>query len=399
LNIVCIASFEKGHDFLRQVAKLGHRVILMTSASLETSAKWPMESISEIYHIPDKDKVWDRMHTLYGLAYLARTRQIDRIVPLDDFDLEMAAFLREHLRIPGMGETTVRYFRDKLAMRMKAKEAGIPVPRFCAVINHHRVNEFLSLVPAPWLLKPRSSAGAIGIKRCDSASEVWDLINGLGDEQSFYLLEEFIPGDICHVDSIVSEREILFAQASQYGRPPLEVSHGGGIFTTQIIERDSPLEHDLLTTNQRVLSALGLLRGVSHTEYIVSHATGEIYFLETSARVGGAHIADLVEAATGVNLWAEWANIEVLGGTEPYTLPNAFKSYAALVVSLARQEYPDLSTFADDEVCWRMHKQHHVGLIVRSPDRTRVQQLLDSYVAVIKQEFHASAPPKNKATE
>jgi hypothetical protein len=52
-------------------------------------------------------------------------------------------------------------------------------------------------------------------------------------------------------------------------------------------------------------------RGVTHGEYIRAHADGRFYFLEIAARVGGAFIADLVEHSTGVNLWREWAKIEV----------------------------------------------------------------------------------------
>jgi biotin carboxylase len=54
-----------------------------------------------------------------------------------------------------------------------------------------------------------------------------------------------------------------------------------------------------------------MVRGVTHAEYIRAHADGRYYFLEIAARVGGAFIADLVEVSTGVNLWREWARIEV----------------------------------------------------------------------------------------
>jgi hypothetical protein len=44
-----------------------------------------------------------------------------------------------------------------------------------------------------------------------------------------------------------------------------------------------------------ILGALGMVRGVSHTEFIQSRDYGRICFLETSERVGGAYIAELVE--------------------------------------------------------------------------------------------------------
>jgi biotin carboxylase len=394
MTILCLASFEKGHEFLRESKRQGWDVVLLTSESLRQKARFPTESIDEIHYIPDEHNRWNPAHLLNTVTYLARARNFDLIVALDDFDVEVAAMLREHMRVPGMGQTTARYFRDKLAMRMRAAEAGIRVPDFVHVMNHARVGEFLGRVPGPWVLKPRSMAGAIGIRKVHSAEELWEIVHGLGDEQSQYLLERFVPGDIFHVDSVVYERQVRFAIASGYGRPPFEVAHGGGIFTTRVLDRESKAAQRLTIENQRVMAALGMLRGVSHTEFILGREDAEVYFLETSARVGGAHITDLVEAASGINLWAEWAKVEVARGRADYTPPLAREDYAGLIVSLARQEHPDLSEFSDPEVVWRMEKKHHVGLIVRSPDAARVDALLKDYAARIARDYHASAPAR-----
>lgn len=396
MTILCLASYEKGHAFIRECKQQGWAVLLLTAESLRHTAHWPTEAIDEIFYLPDDDHQWNPLHLRNAVTYLARTRVIDRIVALDDFDIELAAMLREHMRVPGMGETTARYFRDKLAMRMRATEAGLNVPDFVHILNHGKVAEFMDRVPAPWVLKPRSMAGAIGIHKVHSAAEVWNIVESLGDQQSGFLLERFVPGDIFHVDSIVYEREIRFAIASAYGSPPLEVAQGGGIFTTRILERESETAHRLLEENQRVLAGLGLLRGVSHTEYIIGREDGRVYFLETSARVGGAHIAELVEAATGINLWAEWAKVELAGGKLPYALPEPRQEYGGLLVSLARQEHPDTTPFADPEIVWRMSKPHHVGLIVKSPSAQRVRELLEDYVARVARDYHASAPPQDK---
>ncbi len=398
LTILAIASYEKGHAFLRQAKDEGARVLLVTSLSLKDKAEWPREALDDIFYMPDQDKQWDRAATLKAVSYLARTETIDRIVPLDDFDLEMAAFLREHLRAPGMGETTVRYFRDKLAMRMRAGEAGIAVPEFVHILNHARIREYTERVPPPWVLKPRMYAGAVGIKKIESTEQLWAAIDALGDEQSYYLLERYVPGDIFHVDSMVYEREVRYAVASGYGRPPMDVAHWGGVFTSRILERGSEIERSLLALNKRVLAALGLVRGVSHTEYIQGR-DGRLYFLETAARVGGAHIADLVEAATGLNLWAEWARIEIAGGDGKYEVAPPRIDYAGLLVSLARQEWPDTSGYAYPEIVWRMRKKHHVGFIVRSESHARVEELLNELTSRVAHDFHAVLPPKERPTD
>jgi biotin carboxylase len=397
LTFLCLASYEKGHDFLREAKRQGARVFLITSQSLQDIAQWPRESLDDIFYMPDRDKSWNRNDTLLAISHLARTHAIDRVVALDDFDLEMAASLREHLRIPGMGETTTRYFRDKLAMRMQAMDAGLRVPEFVHLLNDEKVREFTERIPPPWVLKPRFMAGAIGIQTMHSLDELRAADHLLGDQRSFYLVERFVKGNVCHVDSIVYKNQVLFAVASQYGHPPLSVSHQGGIFTTVVLERGSQVAETLLAHNVLVLEAMGLLRGVSHTEFIRGE-DGALYFLETSARVGGAHIAELVEAATGLNLWAEWAKVEIAGGKLPYAPPPPLQDYAALLVSLAKQEHPDISAFADPEIVWRMQRPHHVGMIIKSPRRERVAELLDQYVERVKKDFATVAPPRDKPT-
>ncbi|SPF52649.1 ATP-dependent carboxylate-amine ligase domain protein, ATP-grasp (fragment) [Candidatus Sulfopaludibacter sp. SbA4] len=121
MTILCIASYEKGHEFLRESKRQGSTVVLLTSLSLRDKAQWPLESIDEVFYMPDDHHHWDLPQTLNAVSYLARTRDFERIVPLDDFDVEVAAALREHLRVPGMGETTARRCASTCACREWAR--------------------------------------------------------------------------------------------------------------------------------------------------------------------------------------------------------------------------------------------------------------------------------------
>jgi biotin carboxylase len=394
LTVLCIATFEKGQAFIRQAKREGCRVILLT-VEKHRNANWPRESIDETFYLPEN---WTRDDVIKGVSYLCRHQVIDRIAPLDEFDQETAAILREHLRIPGMGDTTARYFRDKLAMRMKARSGGILVPDFAHVLNYDRIKEFMSSVPGPWVLKPRSEAASIGIKKVRHADELWPLLDALGDRQSFYVLERYVAGDIFHVDSIVADREAVFAVPHKYGTPPMDVSLGG-IFTTRKIPRNSDEARALLDVNGKVINALGLVRGVTHTEFIRGREDGQFYFLETAARVGGANIAEAVEAATGLNLWAEWARVEIAGEDFKYELPEHRDDYSGVIISLARQEHPDLSAYADPEIVFRLDKPRHAGLVVASADPERVRELLESYTKRFYNDFYATAPPLETANQ
>jgi biotin carboxylase len=393
LTVLCLASYEKGQEFMRACKQLGCRVLLITMDTL-VDVDWPRDSIDEIYYMTD---MYDQQHMVNAVSYLAHTERIDRVVALDDFDVETAANLREHLRIPGMGATRSRYFRDKLAMRFQAQAAGLLVPPFVPVLNHDRLREYMETVPPPWVLKPRWEASAVGIKKLSDPADLWPILESLGDRQSYFLLEQFIPGDVYHVDCIVFDGEVPFAEVHKYASPPLDVVHAGGIFCTRTLPRGSEDEQALEALNRELVAGLGLVRGVTHTEFIKGE-DGRFYFLEVGARVGGANIAEMVEAATGVNLWREWAAIEATGDNDPYAAPQHHEDYAGVIISLARQEYPDTSAFQDPEIVWRLNKRHHVGLIVRSRSWDRVQELLDQYMHRFDTDFAASLPPPDKPT-
>jgi len=392
ITILCVSSYEKGQEFLRTCKSLGCTVFLLTVEKLR-NASWPREIIDEMFFMPDDLALTDLVH---AVSYAARTRHIDRVVALDEFDMENVAALREHLRLPGIGLTTIRYFRDKLAMRARAQECGILVPEFIHILNYDDLREFMAQVPGPWLLKPRAQASGIGMKKIPSAGELWPWLDQLGDRQSEYLLEQFIPGSVFHVDGVVNERAVLFAEAHSYGAPPLDVSHQGGVFTTRTMPREAAETLALKELHQKLIWSLGLVRGVTHAEFLKAQADGRVYFLEVAARVGGAYISNMVETATGINLWREWAHLEVTAGKMPYQLPQPREHYAGVIVSLARQQEPDTSAYTDPEIVERVKKFHHAGFVLNSPSPARIEELLASYAQRFATDFLAREPVPDK---
>ena len=394
-RILCISTYEKGQDFLRACAEAGVRPTLLTVDKLR-NANWPREALEDLSTMPENLTSEQILNTA---SWMARGRRFDRVVALDEFDLEIAAEIREHWRLPGMGVTTTAFYRDKLAMRTGARDRGFPVPEFCRVLNYDQLRVYVAEVPAPWLLKPRTSASALGIRKIRDPEQLWRTLDELGDRQSHFVLERFVPGEIFHVDSIVSEGNVVFSTAHQYGRPPMQVMHEGGVFTTRTVDRASRDWTELTALNARLAPAFGLGHGVTHAEYIKAHADGKFYFLEIAARVGGAFIADLVQASTRVNLWWEWARLEVaqLRG-ERYVLPAVTENYAGSVLCLSHTADPDTSAFDAPEIVYRMKKHHHAGLIVCSDRAQRVAELLEDYSARFAKMFLATMPAPEKPT-
>ena len=356
---------------------------------------WPWDSIDDVFYVEANEYcVWNMEDVIAGLSHFMRHNKVDRIVALDDFDVEKAALMREEFRMPGMGQTTMRYFRDKLAMRMKAQEEGVRVPAFSSLFNDEDIRTYIKNTQAPWVVKPRGEASAMGIQKVKSEAELWEAIHSLGNERHEYLVEQFKPGSVYHVDSLSSEGKVVFSRVSQYMNTPFEVAHGGGIFRSHLVPHRSDDDVTLRKLNTGVMQAFGMQYSASHTEFIKCEEDNEFYFLETASRVGGAHLAEMVEMASGLNLWGEWARIEsAKARNEVYYLPESRKDYAGIIVSLARQKDPDTSSFNDPEIAWRLKKESHIGFILRSDNLERIKVLLDDYAERIAKDFHASAPP------
>lgn len=399
-TVICLASYFKGSEFLRECKALGFRVILVTKENL-LREDWPRESLDDMVAVPDDAGPEIFVHVV---GQLARSVQLYRLVALEEYDVVTAGLIREHLCLPGMTSARARIFRDKLSMRVRAHEAGILVPDFVHVLNYERLHEFMQRVPAPWVLKPRSDVSAMGIKKMHNSEQVWRAIDELDarerlqEKSSYYLLERFVPGEVFHVDSGVAGGRVVFAGVNHYGRPPMDVAHGGGVFISHTVNYNSAERRNLLKINRKLIKNLNLVDGAAHAEFIKSKEDGQFYFLEIAARVGGAYIAETLEAASGINIWREWARIETADREHPYHAPRAERAYGGIVLSLARQEYPDTNSYTDPEIVYRIRKRYHAGLVVRAPKLERVEELLGQYARRFVEEFTAIAPPLERPT-
>jgi biotin carboxylase len=397
-HIVCIASEHKGNEFLEECHKAGWHVTLVTREKL-LDEPWIWAAIDNVKTVRNEAVVEDYVRAITNLA---GSERIDRIVGLDEFDVLTAARTREHLQLGGMTGSHALRFRDKLTMRNIAGESGVPCPKFTAAFNPNEINRFLEKTPAPWIVKPRTEVNAFGIRKCESAEQVWQTLSELDsrhnwrDHPSQYLIEEFIEGKVYHVDSVVAGGKVVASGVSVYGTTPFKVSHYGGVFTTSIVPYKSKERKELEKLNKKLLKAFKYESGIAHAEFLQSDATGEFYLIEVAARVGGAYIANVLEQACGFSLWREWARLETASEKNPYKPPKTRHEYAGIALCLANEEKPDTSHYADEEIVYRVKKPKHVGLIFYSPKPERVSELLTVYTEKISHDFLAVAPVKER---
>ena len=322
------------------------------------------------------------------------------MVALDEFDLEAAALIREDLRLPGMGQTTTRHFRDKLAMRVAAQRAGVAVPEFVAAVNHDDLRHFMETVPGPWLLKPRTSASAIGIRTVHTPADLWRNLEELRDG-----CRRFCDGAFCARRRVsrgfdyVGSGSVQHQAVHQYGAPPMRLMQHGGVFTTRTVPRLSEAARELCALDGALVPALGMVSGVTHSEYIFCEGReplllsgdggtrgrcvhrGADRVFDGAEPVGGVG-EDRVRAAAASRLYGTCDAAGVCGVRD---LPGAAGA-------------SDLSGYTAPEIVWEMEKDHHAGLIVQAGSADRVRALTEEYAVRFAEDFCATLPPPEKPT-
>lgn len=76
LTFLCITTYEKGQEFMRECKRQGCRVLLLTAETLR-NADWPRESLDETFYLPADLPIPEIVN---AVTYLAREKKIDRIV-------------------------------------------------------------------------------------------------------------------------------------------------------------------------------------------------------------------------------------------------------------------------------------------------------------------------------
>ena len=365
-RFLCIASRARGHQFLVQCAEMGLRPTLLTLESLRDH-DWPREALEDLATMPAGLTEEQILNTI---TWMARGREFHRMIAFDEADLQVAARLREHLRVPGMGITTAGYYRDLLAMRVSARDSGFAIPAFCRVLNYDELRVFIERVPGPWLLRPRAPHGAGHDLAVESPEQLWHVLDELGDQQSYYVLEEPLAGERFTVESILSDCRVVFSVVLRHLELP------GGIRRIETVDRTSRECAELTALNGNLAPSLGMVRGLTQASFVRSGPGAPYRFDRILAGVGAEGVDQVVEAASGLNLWREWARMEMahLHG-EAYQRSDWSGHAAAALDWPAGLLAADTPELAARELASRVQIADREWALWRSPRFDRVQEL------------------------
>lgn len=281
--------------------ELGYRVI--TCDYLPDN---PGHKLSDEYHnvsTTDKEKVLE----------LAQKIKIDGISAYaSDPAALTAAFVSDHMGIPGNPYKSVLSLSDKLQFRAMQREEGLPVPAFFEISDAGKIMELATRFKHGIIIKPVDTSGSKGVFRFSAENKstlTGEFINAALTEALGYsrakvvIAEEFIPreGFLMSGDFLIEEGIIKFMcfgdvhfNTSINGLVPrsisLPASRQGGFFTG--------VQQQL----QKLVTRLQIKTGVFNADVIEAKETGEAVIIDIGARNGGNMFNDIIFYHSGVNL-------------------------------------------------------------------------------------------------
>jgi biotin carboxylase len=262
---------------------------------------------SEIVDFGDVGAVAEvgRRHAVDGVMTFAA----DRAVPV-------VAGVAEALGLPGIGTETAHLMTNKIAMRRRLADAGVPQPRFAALRHIHDVPAAVDAVGFPAVLKPADSAGQRGLFLVASVDDIERHLHAAlaqsTDEEA--ILESYHPG--LEVNGLLVARggEVTVVTLSDRRRP---AGVGFGVAVAHIYP--STLFGDALAEVERVgrstIHALGLRDGIAYPQVIWGD-DGVARLIEVAARIPAGQMDSVARYGVGVDL-IEIALRQALGEPVP----------------------------------------------------------------------------------
>lgn len=272
--------------------------------SVRTSRLPPLKSCAE-FHLIELRDCNDYLTQL--LRAIMSRHSLSQVLTISEQDLSPVVAARNALGFSGISVSQAERYRDKVVMKRALDGCGIPIPAFADGIDDRGIRDLFTRY-GKLVAKPRDGYGAQGISVLTKPSDVDAFLEWQDSRRCGYLVEQFVNGDVHHLDAVVRNGEILFSSLGRYEVPPLNFS-GRRWAGTRFTNRKDAIHKaacDLLST---VLRAFGTLDGVFHFEFFFSD--GILTFGEIAIRPVGGGVAEAIYDAFGVHLVEEHVRIQL----------------------------------------------------------------------------------------
>ncbi|MDR0270820.1 ATP-grasp domain-containing protein [Paenibacillus sp.] len=234
---------------------------------------------------------------------LNKLHNFKRVIATSECDIVRAGRLRDAMGIEGQDLFSANSFRNKVLMKQLLKEGNVPVPNFLEVKTPLELLDFISTNQYPVVIKPISGSGSNGVTIINNDYELSEFLKiGISD---CIEVEQFIDGDMYHVDGLVVNGQIVFSWPSKYINGCLSYRDGKYCGST-LLEVNNPLYKRLQQFTKSVITALP---SPSYTTFHVETfytPDDNLILCEIASRSGGGRIRESLEHAFGININMLW---------------------------------------------------------------------------------------------
>lgn len=228
-----------------------------------------------------------------------KNNPFDRILVTNEYDIIIAAELRDYLGIFGQSINSAVQFRDKLIMLEKVAP-HLEVPKYSAANNYLDLLNFEEEMGYPFVIKPRLESGSIGVRIVNDGGELTNYIEKNSCEN--ILAEEFISGDMYHIDGLMNSGEIMTIVPSRYLNGCLAYrSHS--FIGSVMVEKANPLYNPIVRYVKELLVKMETpdYDIPFHCEVFVTK-DNRILLCEIASRIGGGRILETVKLIKGIDM-------------------------------------------------------------------------------------------------
>lgn len=307
---------------------------------------------------------------------LHQQEKFDLLIALSEKDILRVAKLRELLGIQGQNYFSALLYRDKYIMKQFAKIIGLNVPEFSTFSKPCELMEKVSKIGFPILIKPLSKSGSEGVQVLKNKEEYDDYLEKKSFLEENYDVEQFILGDMYHVDGIVENNKLKFVSVSKYwnslGKSTtlMESTQNTTITFADFTINKSDWEFLLLKgETKKFVEKSNFNNGTIHAEFIISEKDKTPYFIEIASRTGGLMISDTIEKKYGI-IMNEVSFYLQVGQKVTYPLKNEPENFGFLTVFPQNKkliEY-DVSKIKQDLNVIDFYENHKIGKHYKSTE-------------------------------
>lgn len=226
--------------------------------------------------------------------------KIDTIIAEDEFDLLRAARLREYLGIVGQTVQSAVVFRDKVLMKDHVRKQ-VKVPRYKRLESVITLYDFINKHHYPVVVKPVDKAGAQGVVVIRNEDEliVFSKNTKITNE---LMVEEFIDGDMYHVDAFIDDGRITMFSASKYMNGCLTFFETNAALGSYQLHCSDSMYERLNQFFSQVLLTLPTPPVAAYHLEVFHTKDDDLIFCEIASRIGGGYIIDNFKIQYGIDI-------------------------------------------------------------------------------------------------